>query len=74
MQKSNNKMHVNVLSVPKTIARPRSAVVSVSDLKARSTRFDTRSVHIFSFLLPLIQEGQLSVTYESICIKYWLTA
>ena len=30
--------------------------------------------HILSFLLPLIQEGQLSVTGESICTKYWLTA
>ena len=27
-----------------------------------------------SFLLPLIQEGQLSVTGESMCSKYWLTA
>ena len=24
-----------------------------------------------SFLLPLIQEGQLSVTGESMCMKYW---
>ena len=28
--------------------------------------FDTRSGRILSFLLPLIQEGQLSVTVESI--------
>ena len=26
-----------------------------------------------SFLLPLIQEGHLSVTGESMCTKYWLT-
>ena len=26
-----------------------------------------------SFLLPLIQEGHLSVTGESMCMKYWLT-
>ena len=30
--------------------------------------------HILSFLLPLIQEGQLSVTGKSMCTKYWLTA
>ena len=36
--------------------------------------FDTQSGHILSFLLPLIQEGQLSVTGESMCTKYWLTA
>ena len=35
--------------------------------------FDTQSGHILSFLLPLIQEGQLSVTSESMCMKYWLT-
>ena len=28
----------------------------------------------FGFLLPLFQEGQLSVTGESMCTKYWLTA
>ena len=31
-------------------------------------------VYILSFLLPLIQVKQLSVTGESICTKYWLTA
>ena len=30
--------------------------------------------NILSFLLPLFQEGQLSVTNESMCTKYWLTA
>ena len=33
-----------------------------------------RSGNILSFLLPLFQEGQLSVTGESMCTKYWLTA
>ena len=42
--------------------------------KLRGPGFDTRSGHILSFLLPLIQEGQLSVTGESMCTKYWLTA
>ena len=36
--------------------------------------FSSRSDHILSFLLPLIQEGQLSVTGESLCTKHWLTA
>ena len=36
--------------------------------------FDTRSGHKLSFLLPLFQEGQLSVTGEGMCAKYWLTA
>ena len=34
----------------------------------------TRSGNILSFLLPLFQGGQLSVTGESVCTKYWLTA
>ena len=38
------------------------------------TGFDTRSGNILSFLLLLFQEGQLSVTGESMCTKYWLTA
>ena len=64
--RSNNCIHV--------IARPRSAVVSATDSKVRGPGFDTLSGHILSFLLPLIQEGQLSVTGESMCTKYWLTA
>ena len=37
-------------------------------------RFDTQSGHILSFLLPLIQGEQLSITGESMCTKNWLTA
>ena len=48
-----------------------SAVGSACDSKARGPRFDTRSGHIPSFPLPLIQEGLLSVTGESMCTKYW---
>ena len=56
------------------MAGPRSAVGRASDSKARGPGFDTLSGHILSFLLPLIQEGQLSVIGESMCTKYWLTA
>ena len=52
----------------------RSAVGRASDSRARGLGFDTRSGHTLSFLLPLIQEGHLSVTGESMCTKYWLTA
>ena len=45
-------------------------VGSASDSRARCHGFDTRSGHILSFLLPLIQESQLSVTGESMCTKY----
>ena len=57
-----------------TGAGPRSAVGSASDSRARGPEFDTRSGHIILFLLPLIKEGQLSVTGDSMCTKYWLTA
>ena len=50
-----------------------STVSSVSDSRTRCPRFDTYSSHILSFLFPLIQEGQLSVTGESMCIKCWIT-
>ena len=51
------------------IAGPRSAVGRA----VRGPGVDARSGHILSFLLPLIQEGQLSVTGERMCKKYWLT-
>ena len=44
------------------VARPRSAVSRAPGSQVRGPRFDTRSGHILSFLLPLFQEGQLSVT------------
>ena len=47
-----------------TGAPPRSTVGSASDSRARGPGFDTRPGHILSFLLPLIQEGQLSITGE----------
>ena len=56
--------------IPQNVARPRSAVGRTSDSQVRNPGFDTRSGHILSFLLPLIQEGQLSVTGESMCTKY----
>ena len=56
------------LSVNK--ARLHSAVSSSSDSRARVPSFHTRSGHILSFLLLLIQEGKLSVTGESMCMKY----
>ena len=46
---------------------------TTNQIKSKN-QIDTRSGHILSFLLPLIQEGQLSVTGESMCTKYWLTA
>ena len=57
-----------------TVCWSASAVGKASDSRARGPGFDTRSGHKLSFLLPLIQEGQLSVTGENICTKYWLTA
>ena len=52
----------------------RSTVGSASDSRARDPGFDARSDHRLSILLVLIQEEQLSVTGESMCTKYWLTA
>ena len=43
-------------------------------IQFNSGGFDTWSGNILSFLLPLFQEGQVSVTGESMCTKYWLTA
>ena len=55
-------------------AGPRNAIGGAPDSYVRGPGFDTRSGNILSFLLPLFQEGQLSVAGESMCTKYWLTA
>ena len=44
---------------------PRSAIGKAPDSYVRGPGFDTRSGNILSFLLPLFQEGQLSLTGES---------
>ena len=46
---------------------------SATDRVAQSVGHLTRNIpgNILSFLLPLFQEGQLSVTVESMCTKYW---
>ena len=79
MRTSENKelqpcKNINVpsFSIPK--AGPRSAIGRAPDSEVKGSGFDTRSGNILSFLLPLFQEGQLSVTSESMCTKYWLTA
>ena len=57
-----------------TLAGPVGAIGRASDSLVMGPGFDTRSGNILSFLFPLFQEGQLSVTGESMCTKYWLTA
>ena len=64
------------------INRPLSAVRSKSDCRSRGCKFVLGPVpylidhEIIStvILLPLIQEGLLSVTSKSMCMKYWLNA
>ena len=52
-------------------AGPCSVVGRTPDSLVRGPGFDTRSGNILSVLLALIQEGQLSVSGESVCTKYW---
>ena len=55
--------------------QPGRVAQSVGRLTRKSgPGFDTRSGNMLSFLLPLFQEGQISVTGEIMCTKYWLTA
>ena len=71
------KLHISGLphvQVRLKVAGPRSAIGRAPDSQVRGPGLDTRSGNILSFLLPLFQEGQLSVTGESMCTKYWLTA
>ena len=50
-------------------AGPRRAIGRAPDSQVRGPGFVTRSGNILSFLLPLFQQGQLSVTGESMCKK-----
>ena len=50
-------------------AGPRSAIGRAPDSQVRGPGFDSWSSNIRSFLFPLSQEGQLSVTGESMCTK-----
>ena len=56
--------------------RPGRVAQSVGHLTRKTGVLGSKplSGNILSFLLPLFQEGQLSVTGESMCTKYWLTA
>ena len=59
--------NVNVKSVRwLQIARLHCPVCSASDTIVRDLGLDTSSSHIFPFLLPLIQEEQLSVNGERV--------
>ena len=60
------------------LSLPRKNVVRLTDRPHMTVdvyrgRKATIRRHILSFIFPLIQEGQLSVTGESMCMKYWLT-
>ena len=68
------RRETNIFTSNPESAGPRSAIGRAPDSEVRGPGFDTRSGNILSFLLPLFQEGQLSVTGESMCTKYWLTA
>ena len=45
-----------------------------SRVRPWSCPIDSEIISTFILLLPLIREGLLSVTSESMCMKNWLTA
>ena len=74
-------MHNPLYSVPGPVAQSVASLIAdlgvVSLIPAWSHTFVEIDHEIFSMvilLLPLIQEGLVSVTRESMCMKYWLTA
>ena len=58
------------------ILRPGRVAQSVGHLTRKSEVLGSIPglANILSFLLPLFQEGQLSVTGENMCTKYWISA
>ena len=62
-------------SVAQSVASPIADPGLVSSILAQPHTFMEIYLKIFStaiLLLPLIQEGLLSVTSESLCTEYWL--
>ena len=63
--------------IAQLVACPTADPGVASLIPARSHIFveiDHEIISMVILLLPLIQEGLLSVTSESMCTKYWLTA
>ena len=54
--------------------RPRRAIISESALPFTFVEIDHEIFSMIILLLPLIQEGLVSVARESMYMKYWLTA
>ena len=57
-----------------TLQSIKNTYTTVSLCSFVQTKELNETANILSFLLPLFHEGQLSVTGESMCTKYWLTA
>ena len=49
-------------------------VVSFIPALPHTIEIDLEIISMVIVILPLIQEGLLSVTSESMCTKYWFTA
>ena len=65
-----------MVPVLQLVASPIADPGAVSLISARTHTFVKIDNEIFSMvilLLPLIQEGLLSVTNESMCKEFWLT-
>ena len=67
-------MYVNMYVHVYACSKPGRVAQSVAHLSRKSGVLGSIPGSILSFLLPLFQEGQLSVTGESMLKKYWLTA
>ena len=81
MVHANFHAYVTFIYDTKLLTGPVSVVGNVSNCRSRgrerSHTFMENDHEIIStviLLLRLIQEGLLSVTSESMCTKYWLTA
>ena len=71
-------MHSEKAGDPIRVAGPSSAVGSESDCESRGPHIFVEIYHeLISTVilsLPLIEEGQMTVSGENMCTKYWLTA
>ena len=74
LEKTHRATIQNQGRVEQSVERPTAdpGVVSLSPIRLH-TFVEIDQEIISTVVLPMIQEGLLSVTSESMCTKYWLT-
>ena len=70
-------MFVRIVNMPSPVVQSVASLIADREFDPGPASYFCGDCEIFSqniLFLPLIQEGLLSVTSESMCMEYWLIA